>query len=202
MNDHELEIKLHVSNLPALETKLQKLGAELEQTRQHEHNLRFDTPGLELTRQHRLIRLRKDHAIHLTYKGPMSIMGGLSSRKEIEFTVDDYEAARRFIKALGYDVSVIYEKYRTTYNYNGMHITLDELPYGSFIEIEGPEAAGIQEACQLLALDPEVAVTDSYLSLFERLKKALKLDFRDLTFENFEGLDIDLGVLRVSPADI
>ena len=201
MNDHELEIKLFISNLPALETRLQELGAELEQAHQHEHNLRFDTPGLELTRQHRLIRLRKDQATHLTYKGPMSIMEGLSSRKEIEFTVDNYDAARRFIKALGYEVSVIYEKYRTTYNYDGMHITLDEMPYGDFIEIEGQDAPSIQEACRLLGLDQEAAVTDSYLSLFERLKKALKLEFRDLTFKNFEGLDIDLGVLRISPAD-
>lgn len=201
MNNLELEIKLLVSNLPALEARLLELGAELEQSRQHEHNLRFDTPGLELTRQHRLIRLRKDHAIHLTYKGPMSILGGLSSRKEIEFTVDNYAAARSFIKALGFDVTVIYEKYRTTYNYNGMHITLDEMPYGNFIEIEGQDARSIQEACKLLGLDPKTAVTDSYLSLFERLKKSLQLDFRDLTFENFEGLKIDLGVLRVSPSD-
>lgn len=41
------------------------------------------------------------------------------------------------LQELGYVVSEVYEKYRTTYKLNVLQITLDEMPYGMFVEIEG-----------------------------------------------------------------
>jgi len=33
---------------------------------------------------------------------------------------------------------MMYEKYRTTFTIGSLEVVLDELPYGNFVEIEGP----------------------------------------------------------------
>ena len=47
-NDQELEVKYYISDLPALERRLQSLGAQLVQPRIQELNLRFDLASGEL----------------------------------------------------------------------------------------------------------------------------------------------------------
>ena len=44
----------------------------------------------------------------------------------------DFEAARRLLEALGYRLTVMYEKYRTTYHLRHLIVVLDEMPYGEF----------------------------------------------------------------------
>jgi adenylate cyclase class 2 len=197
----ELEVKFYISDLPALEQKLVAVGAHLKQARVLEINLRFDTPGMELTRQGRALRLRHDVIDRLTYKGPGVAQEGVHARQEIEFSVSSFHAAKDFLLALGYGVSLVYEKYRTTYELNGMEITLDEMPYGNFVEIEGPVPADIQAASLQLGLDWERRIMVSYTVLFERLKQRLNLPFRDLVFETFQDNHITSSDLDVYPAD-
>jgi adenylate cyclase class 2 len=197
----ELEIKLYLSDLPAFRARLEALGAQQVQPRTHETNLRFDTPAGDLTRTFQVLRLRRDTAARVTYKGPGSVVGGVRARREIEITVGDFEAARSLFEALGYQVSVIYEKQRATYALDSVLVTLDELPYGNFAEIEGPDAGSIRDAAQKLGVDWEARVTESYTALFERLRGVLGFSFRDLTFENFAGLEILPAKLGVRPAD-
>ena len=197
MNDQELEVKFFVADLAAVEARLQALEARLLQPRVHEVNLRFDTPDGELSRQFRVLRLRQDEAARLTYKGPSEYQEGVRLRQEIEFTVGDFGAAQRFLEALGYRVALMYEKYRTTYELEGVHVTLDKMPYGTFIEIEGPDPASIRHVNEQLGLDWDHRVPESYTMLFERLRDTLDLSFTDLSFANFSGLDIspeDLGI--------
>lgn len=200
--DQELEVKYFIANLPALEARLQALNAQLVQPRTHEVNLRFDTPAGELGNTYRVLRLRQDTEARLTYKGPSQAREGVRVRQEIEFTVSDFEAARAFLEALGYQVSMAYEKYRATYDLDGVHVTLDELPYGQFAELEGPDPATIRAVNRRLGLDWEARVPESYTVLFDRLCDALDLPFRDLTFENFAGLHLTAATLNVRPADI
>lgn len=201
-NDQELEAKFCILNPNSMEERLKQVGAKQTHPRMHEYNLRFDTPNQDLTHQHRLLRLRKDSANHLTYKGPATIHSGVISREEIEFTVGDFDTATTFLHALGYKINNIYEKYRTTYQLDELHITLDELPYGIFVEIEGPNAEGIKAVASKLGLNWDAHITDNYLGLFKRAQKALGLDFDELTFENFEKIDVGLDALGVSAADV
>lgn len=53
-------------------------------------------------------------------------------RREIEFTVGNFESAIQFLEALGFEPAAYYEKYRETHELNGAHVMLDELPFGSF----------------------------------------------------------------------
>lgn len=201
-DETEIEVKFFVLNLAAIQASLEKLNAHLEQPRTLELNLRFDTPDGSLAASRQTLRLRQDVQSVLTFKGPMKIQEGVGERQEIEFTVGDYFAARHFLEALGYGVNVIYEKFRAEYGLNGLHITLDEMPFGTYVEIEGPDAATIQDMAVSLGLDWTARVVDSYLALFGRLKSVRGFPFRDLTFANFAGLDIRPGDLGVRPADL
>lgn len=218
----ELEVKFYLTGLAALEEKLWALGAKRVQERVYEANLRFDTQDGALTRQFRVLRLRQDSAARLTYKGPGAEVDGVRARTELEFVVSDFAMARAFLEALGYVVSVMYEKYRATYALEmpvstpvepvetraetpvepvetriQVLVTLDEMPYGYFAEIEGPDGASIRAAAEKLGLDWEARVLDSYLMIFDRLRARRGLAFRDLSFANFSGVTVtaeELGV--------
>jgi adenylate cyclase class 2 len=202
MEDQELEVKLYVHDLGAIEGRLLELGAGLVQPRTHEFNLRFDTPAGDLSQGFRVLRLRQDTAARLTYKGPARTQDGVRVRQEIEFTVGDFRAARAFLEVLGFQVSMIYEKYRTIYEFEGVHITLDELPYGNFVEIEGPSVERIRAVNLRLDLDWQAGISESYAILFERLRNEMGLEFRDLIFDNFSRLELAAKDLNVKPADV
>jgi adenylate cyclase class 2 len=201
MNDQEIEIKLYLSDLSAFRQRLEGLGAALIEARLHEINLRYDTPGGDLTRNAQVLRLRQDSTAHLTYKGKGEASSGVYVRREIEFTVGDFQAARAFLDVLGYTVSLMYEKYRTTYDLDGVHVTLDEMPFGDFSELEGPDAGSIRQVAGKLGVNWDARIADSYTSLFSHLKNRLGLTFRDLSFENFKEIAISAQDLGVYPAD-
>jgi len=195
----ELEVKFYVPDLPAFEKRLVGQGAALELPRVHEVNLRFDTPSEELGRTYRVLRLRQDNQARVTFKGPGIEKDGVQQRQELEFSVSDFAAAQAVFEALGYQVVVMYEKYRTTYALGDVLVVLDEMPYGNFIEIEGPAGESIQKAARQLGLNWERRNLESYVFMFERLRQAKGWTFRDLSFANFAGKAIspeDLGVQR------
>ena len=201
MKNQELEVKFYVQDLANIEQRLISLGAVLVQPRTFEINLRFDTLEQELSRNFRVLRLRQDTAARMTFKGPAYGSEGVRVRQEIEFIVENFESARDFLEALGYQVSMGYEKYRTVYDLGEVHITLDEMPYGNFVEIEGPDPESILEVNLDIGLIWEARASESYVTIFERLKEELKLDFRDLSFENFTWLEISPDQMKLPFAD-
>jgi adenylate cyclase class 2 len=212
--NNETEVKFHIQHINAVKERLQTLGALLIHPRTLELNLRFDTPGRDLIREGRVLRLRQDESIRLTYKDGSQLKDGALSRREIEFSVSNLDSAQQFIEALGYEIIFIYEKYRTTYSMpvktkdvtrelqsRETHIMLDELPYGNFVEIEG-ELDELKPLAQRLLLNWDAAIPASYHSLFERVSRSKNLTFRDLRFEKFKGIEIGPADLGVLPADI
>ena len=198
----ETEVKFYVQDLDKLKTELEKLGAYLIQERILETNLRFDLPGGDLRAEGRVLRLRHDTHARLTYKSASKNDLGILSREEIEFIVEDFEKAKRFLEALGYQKLTYYEKYRTTYELNETLIMLDELPYGNFAEIEGENVKSIRAMADQLNLNWDAAVPTGYVALFERVRKTLKFSFQDISFANFAGMEVDDTHLGVYAADI
>lgn len=196
----ESEAKFYVRDLAALKQRVEAIGARATDGRVHELNLRFDTPSRELSRQGRVLRLRQDQRVRITYKDAETMKPGTLSRREVEFAVSDFAAARELLEALGYEVAFTYEKYRTTYKLEPVEIVLDELPYGQFVEIEGEESA-IRPTAEKLGLRWEAVIRESYSRLFERLKEKRHLTFRDLSFENFKGMQVKAEELGVVAGD-
>lgn len=200
-NNQEIESKFYVRSLAAIERRLLTLGAACRVPRGFEYNLRYDDPEGSLLRERKVLRLRKFDDARLTFKGPGQAINGALSRTEIELIVDNFENAQLFLAGLGYQVVMIYEKYRAIYELNGALITLDELPYGQFVEIEAENPEQIARLADKLGLNPKAAIPASYQGLFERLKQTRGLSMPHLTFEAFKGLEISPDELGVRPSD-
>ena len=201
VNKLEQEAKFWISRLDQLEDRLRKLGAVEIHKRTFELNLRFDNTDRKFSREYKVLRLRQDQKAHLTYKGPGDPTSTIASRAEIEIEVSDFDTARRFLEALGYQVTVIYEKYRADFHLDNVEVTLDEMPYGTFSEIEGPDEKSIRSAAGKLGLNWEARSKLSYLAIFTALKQAYSLETQDLTFDAFAGQAITLEKIGLKPAD-
>lgn len=207
MNTQETEVKFYVNDLRRVQARLHALGARLVQPRVHETNLRFDRPDGSLRAAGKVLRLRMDTQVRLTYKGPSERLEGVLNRTEYETEVGDFETAQRILGALGYVVSAIYEKFRTTYAWEEVHVMLDELPYGDFVEIEAPQIERLRAVSRALGLDFSAAIPASYLALFEGLCQKHGLDPARLTFDAVQKGALspqDLGMPHlesVRPAD-
>jgi adenylate cyclase, class 2 len=216
-NMQEIEAKFYVQNLKKVEARIRELDARLIQPRVLETNIRFDLPDSRLRSKGQVLRLRQDPEAKLTYKDSGKSEQGIVNRTEIEFTVSDFEKAKLFLEALGYQEFFTYEKYRTTYNLDSVslladfqqqaigvhncHIMLDEMPYGNFVEIEGENHEAIHVVAKSLNLDLRASISMSYSVLFDKLRRVRGFSFTDLTFKNFEGLHITPEDLQVHPAD-
>ncbi|MBN1451848.1 MAG: class IV adenylate cyclase [Anaerolineales bacterium] len=201
MKGQETEVKFYVKDLKRVEERLRALGARSIQARVYEVNLRYDLPDSSLRQGGKVLRLRQDERVRLTYKGPSQRSDGVLSRAEFETALDDFESGRNILEALGYIPVATYEKHRSTYELGELHIMLDELPYGDFVEIEGPDAPALQKASKELELDFSAAIPASYLALFEGLCQRRGLDPAQLTFAALEGLQVEPEELSVRPAD-
>jgi len=190
-SETELEVKYAVVSIQPFEEKLRLLHAQLVQPRVYEVNLRFDTAMGDLTHTHQVLRLRQDTQARLTYKGMGELQGGVQKRTEIEVTVSDYLSTRHLLEALGYQVSMMYEKYRAVYDFEGVLVCLDEMPFGDFIEVEGENSQRIHQTSLKLGLRWEERILESYASLFDKIRFRMNLNFRDITFENFQGIEVD-----------
>lgn len=184
----ETEIKLYVPELADVEIALQNAGAVLSAARVFERNVRYDTPDERLRAQAGVLRLRQDTRTRLTFKDGEKSVGEFGmTRFEAETEVGDFDAMEMILGKLGFVPMMVYEKYRTTYAFHETDVTLDEMPYGNFVEIEGLES-DIRTVMQSLDLIDAKRLSNSYVVLFENVRRAMGLDITHLTFENFAGV--------------
>jgi adenylate cyclase class 2 len=191
----EQEVKFFLTDPKALEEKLATLGARLKQLRILEINLRFDTPDRCLSGSFQTLRLRQDKVCRLTWKGANDPSGEVSAREELEVEVSDLNTTRAILEGLGFELMLTYEKYRSAYMLGNVEISLDEMPFGHFCEVEGPDLESIKTTAEQLGLDWEKRNTLSYLALFNNLKEKLGLKMRDLTFNAFKKIKVNPGDL-------
>ena len=199
----ETEAKFFVLDLDGIRMRLQILEAHLIQPRVLETNIRFDLPDSGLRSKGQVLRLRQDTEAKLTFKSGSTNLQGVLSRKEIEFVVDDFEKAKLFLEALGYQRLFYYEKHRTTYEISECHIMLDELPYGNFVEIEGENVEVIREVADRLNIKWDKAIPTSYHVLFDQLcVKHPELDPSDLSFSALNGKNITVEEISIRAGDV
>ena len=157
----ETEVKFYLRHPKDLTTRILNTGGRLSRPRTLETNLRFDTASGGLRASGRLLRLRRDASVYLTFKEGTRVDAGALQRREIELVLDDFEAAQLLLRGLGYEIVFKYEKYRTVFSYGPVELMLDELPYGHFVEIEG-EREALEPAASQLGLHWTFAIPRSY----------------------------------------
>jgi len=179
----EIEAKFWIPDLEAFRTRLVGAGGQVVVPRLLEHNERFDAPDGRLRRSGEVLRLRRDRRQTLTFKRALATP---ETRAETEIEVDDLAAARNLLLDLGYVPIFIYEKYREVLALDDTQVMLDELPFGTFVEIEGPSLESIGRVAARLGLDWTQRIARSYLSIFEALRQRLGLAASNATFTELQ----------------
>ena len=194
----EVEVKFIIPSIPTFWSRLLLAGGRVKKGRIYERNEVYDTPELALRGAKKLLRLRQDESVRLTFKGEPQekVESEAKVREEIEVSLNDFSKMALILSRLGYAPAVVYEKYRETIQIGEVEAVLDEMPYGNFIELEGPEVE-IKRLAAELGLDWSQRVLTNYLGLFAQVKETYDLTFQDLTFENFEGIEVDWGKINL-----
>src|ERR1051326_2450513 len=136
-SNKEIEVKFRIGDLRQLNQRLRQSKFRLVTKRTHEVNTLFDLPGQVLRKRGELLRLRQygDKWI-LTHKAK-GVQGRHKVRIENETEVADGRKMEVIIRALGFEPTFRYEKYRAEWSDGNGHVVVDETPIGNFGEIEG-----------------------------------------------------------------
>lgn len=115
----------------------------------YQRTVMFDNDAQLMDKTNGRLRLRQTGSeVSLSYKKPLP---SEVVKKEIEWEtrINDWESGKKLLEAMGFQQTTSYEKYRTTFDYNGLNIEIDEYPFATFIEIEGIETAAKRAALEL-----------------------------------------------------
>ena len=177
-------MKIAVTDAAAVAERLEALGAEPVRAREFEDNRLYDRPDLGLTRSGRLLRIREagGRTVITAKAPPERDAPGYKVRREAETEVPSAEEFAEVLETAGFRPLWRYQKYRTTWRLPGAVVTLDELPHGAFLEIEGePEA--IDRWAAGLGASPADYRTDSYRDVHEEWCAAQGVPVGDMVFE-------------------
>ena len=176
----EKEIKVEVENPQQflsllIEKKAKMKGEGFQRT------IRMDTPDNGLEKQGTFLRVRTGGKNIVTLKKKIKTDGDVFERRELETEVKDPKLLADIFANLGFTKRYIMEKYRIDYEYKNTKISLDELPFGVFVEIEG-EPADIKNVANELNLDLSNKIVVTYWDLFEKYKKKTNRKGEDIVF--------------------
>ena len=182
----EIEIKFFVPDLKALEDKLKRLGFRCETPSTRERNTLYDMPGQKLRRKGELLRLREyGDKWKLTHKAK-GVSGKHKSRAEAETSVSDGKQMDGILRALSFQPTLVYEKFRAEWSDGEGHVVLDHTPIGDIAEIEG-KARWIDRTAEALGISQKDYVTKSYSELFFDWKRRTKQKAMNMTFREIGG---------------
>jgi len=102
-------------------------------------------------------------------------------REEIETAIGSADVLLQVFEQLGFHVWFRYEKYREEYAGDDIVVAIDETPVGTFVELEGREAA-IEAMTQALGRTEADYVLDSYRGLFLQHKRKYGYDTPHMFF--------------------
>lgn len=132
----EVEVKAYAGDLKEIEIKILEMGAE-PTWEGDQVDTYYNHPEKDFAKTDEALRIRKEKGRNsLTYKGPK--VDELSkTREEIQFSIENAEAAGKVLIKLGFSTAGIVKKYRKKFKLGDMKISLDRVEVlGDFVEIE------------------------------------------------------------------
>ncbi len=178
----EVEIKFQIQDLSILEEKIKTVGGRELFKNVFQKTIRMDTSEESLKKKGIFLRVRDGEKKIITVKSKLPNSDeNYKERQELEIEVSDIELAGKILVALGFTYKRIMEKYRTEYKLSGTILTLDRLPFGNYLEIEGEKDA-IEKVIKILGLEKETRLVHNYWHLFEDYKKANNLTGENIVF--------------------
>jgi len=166
----EIEVKFPLRDRNELTRKLTDAGGQRLYPETFEDNIVLDRRG-ELRTKGALLRVRKFGKYSIaTYKGPMSIEGGIKSREEVQTGVESFELAIQIFDVLGYKPVFRYQKFREVWRVNNAEVVIDRTPIGEFFEIEGAVDL-IREVASQLGMTMDQAIRATYADLYRQARR-------------------------------
>jgi adenylate cyclase class 2 len=183
----EVEIKLRFAQASSAHDAAAQLGATCVQQRHFEDNVLYDREFDPLKDADKLLRLRRvGERTVLTYKAPVAGSHRHKVRIEHETAIGDFDAMARVLDGLGFTPAYRYQKYRTLYELEGLHVCVDETPIGCFVELEGrPET--IDRVAEQLGFGTAQFIRSTYRELHEAAAGKRGGDLGDLVFDQAPG---------------
>ena len=192
MQNLEIEVKFYLEDIEGMQSKILKLGAK-SKGRLFETNILYEDKNNSLIKKKSLLRLRQDEKTIFTLKSrPPVESKDYKIVNELEVEVSDFATMNQILETLGFHPEQKYEKWRETIVLDQTVFCLDRMPYGDFLEIEGQEK-DIRYYASRFGLNWQKRILFNYLQIFEIIRKDQNLEFKDLTFNNFETVDVDAG---------
>lgn len=166
----EIEIKFPLLDRAELLRKLHEIGGQRLYPETFEDNIVLDRRG-ELRTRGALLRVRRFGRYSLaTFKGPMSIEGGVKSREEVQTGVESFELAIQLFDSLGYKPVFRYQKFREVWRVKDVEVVVDRTPIGEYFEIEGPVDV-IRMVASELGMSMDQAIRQSYADLYRQARR-------------------------------
>jgi adenylate cyclase class 2 len=177
----ETELKYPVDSLLGLRRQLIAEDEASLLGEYFESNQIFDWPDRRLLSRQRLLRLRQaDRSVLCLKSRPQREQPGLKAWVEKQTEVGSARETRALLQGLGLHPVLEYEKIRSKWAWGVCRVCLDRVPFGRYVEIEGP-AKMIRALATRLGL--EHPITDSYHELNSKLRReGLDASFTSFVF--------------------
>jgi len=150
----EVEVKIIDIDASEIIARLESLGAQRIFDGEM-HAIYYDFPDRRLTRDHDIIRLRRESDLSVLVFKKFIGDEAAKIREEHEVTVSDFETARRILEGIGLIPWLSMRKHRITYALGSEHIEIDKylddyeyIPV--FMEIEGTDIGSVHRCAEQL----------------------------------------------------
>jgi adenylate cyclase, class 2 len=181
-NTLEREVKLRFPDAAEARKAILGCGATPLRGRRLQEDCLLDNADEFLRQRRSILRVRSEIGRSLvTYKGPVQ-PSPMKLREERETIVADGETMTYILGQLGLRPWFRYQKFREEFGCESATIALDETPIGTFVEIEGSEAA-ITTVAAALGRGPRDFLVDSYRALYVQYCEGKGLPVGDMVFE-------------------
>jgi adenylate cyclase, class 2 len=181
-SNKEIEIKFQVDDPHGLTRRLRAAGFRQITPRTHEMNTLYDLPGQPLRRRGELLRLRRYGKEWLLTHKAKGTDGRHKTREETETKISDGKKMDTILRALDFEPSFRYEKFRAEWDDGKGHVVVDETPIGNFGEIEGP-SRWIDATARRLGIRRSDYITLNYAGLFQQWKQRTRSPASEMTFK-------------------
>lgn len=190
MSNEECEVKFLEIDPEIIQQKLQEIGAVKEGEYFYRRRV-FDYPDLRLDKKGAWLRLRDEgNRVTLTFKQRLGIKshdGSQSdeSMEEVEIEVSSFDKTAMLLEKLGFMEKFYQENRRIRWVKGDTEFDIDTWPQlESYLEIEAPTWAKVDQAIQELKLNPSDKKVFSTNQIY-KLKGVNELDYKRIAFDGF-----------------
>ena len=128
----------------------------------------------DITERGGWLRLRDEgRRVTMTYKQTTSDVSAIDTILEAEIQVNDFQAAKALLEAMGFEALRYQENYREEWKLGEVTLDIDTWPgLSTYVEVEGPSEDAVRGAAEALGFDFAQAgygsVDEVYLAVLDR----------------------------------